>query len=104
MFVPDNAVAATGWFSVYVVLGNEEHQRFAVQYGATVISAWAAFRDKVVAESAVDLVERWVITPSSEMTHCRRPHALLRTAPADLEVSRHAARRQGRVVEPGWRC
>ena len=69
MLVPDNAATATDRSSVYVMLVNAEYQRFAEHYGAAVVPARVRRpRDKAVAESTVDLVERWIIAPSNEMT------------------------------------
>ena len=59
MLVPDNAATATDRSSVYVTLVNAEYQRFAEHYGAAVGPAGVRRpRDKAVAESTVDLVER----------------------------------------------
>lgn len=69
MLVPDNAATAMDRSSVYVTLVNEEYGRFAEHYGAAVVPARVRRpRDKAVAESTVDLVERWVVAPSDEMT------------------------------------
>ena len=69
MLVPNNAATATDRSSVYVTLVNDEYRRFAEHYGAAVVPARVRRpRDKAVAESTVDLVERWVIAPSDEMT------------------------------------
>ena len=69
MLVPDNAATATDRSSVYVTLVNDEYRRFAEHYGAAVVPARVRRpRDKAVAESTVDLVERWVIAPSDETT------------------------------------
>lgn len=69
MLVPDNAATATDRSSVYVTLVNEEYARFAEHYGAAVVPARVRRpRDKAVAESTVDLVERWVVAPSNETT------------------------------------
>lgn len=69
MLVPDNAATATDRSSVYVTLVNDEYRRFAEHYGAAVVPARVRRpRDKAVAESTVDLVERWVIAPSNELT------------------------------------
>ena len=71
MFAPDNAATATDRSSVYVTLVNGECARFAEHYGAAVVPARAHRpRDKAVAESTVDLVERWVIAPANETTFC----------------------------------
>lgn len=52
-----------------VTLVNREYERFAEHYGAAVVPARVRRpRDKSVAESCVDLVERWIIGPSGEMT------------------------------------
>ena len=69
MLVPDNAAAATDRSSVCVTLVNAEYQRFAEYYGTAVVPARIRRpRDKAVAESTVDLVEKWVIAPSNETT------------------------------------
>ena len=69
MLVPDNAATATDRSSACVTLVNDEYRRFAEHYGAAVVPARVRRpRDKAVAESTVDLVERWVIAPSDEMT------------------------------------
>lgn len=69
MLVPDNAATATDRSSVYVTVVNAEYQRFAEHYGAAVVPARARRpRDKAVAESTVDLVERWVVAPVNETT------------------------------------
>ena len=69
MLVPDNAATATDRSSVYVTLVNAEYQRFAEHYGAAVVPARVRRpRDKAVAESTVDLVERWVVAPANETT------------------------------------
>lgn len=71
MLVPDNAATATDRSSVYVTLVNAEYQRFAEHYGAAVVPARIRRpRDKAVAESTVDLVERWIVAPANEMTSC----------------------------------
>lgn len=69
MLVPDNAATATDRSSVYVTLVNAEYRRFAEHYGAAVVPARVRRpRDKAVAESTVDLVEKWMVAPASEMT------------------------------------
>lgn len=71
MLVPDNAATATDRSSVYVTLVNGEYARFAEHYGEAVVPARVRRpRDKAVAESTVDLVERWVIAPANETTSC----------------------------------
>ena len=48
---------------------NDEYRRFAEHYGAAAVPARVRRpRDKAVAESTVDLVEKWIIAPSDEMT------------------------------------
>ena len=69
MLVPDNAATATDRSSACVTLVNEEYRRFAEHYGAAVVPARIRRpRDKAVAESTVDLVEKWIIAPSDETT------------------------------------
>ncbi len=70
MWVPDNAATATDRAAApRVTLVNREYERFAEHYGAAVLPARVRRpRDKSVAESCVDLVERWIIGPSGEMT------------------------------------
>ena len=68
MWVPDNAATATDRAAARVTLVNREYERFAEHYGAAVFPARVRKpRDKSVAESTVDLVERWVIGPANEM-------------------------------------
>ena len=69
MLVPDSAAVATDRSSVCVTLVNDEYRRFAERYGATVAPARVRrLREKAVAEPAVDLVEKWAIALSVEMT------------------------------------
>ena len=70
MWVPDNAATAADRAAApRVTLVNREYERFAEHYGAAVVPARVRRpRDKSVAESCVDLVERWIIGPSGEMT------------------------------------
>ena len=69
MWVPDNAATATDRTAPQVTLVNKEYGRFADHYGAAIVPARVRKpRDKSVAESCVDLVERWIIGPSNEMT------------------------------------
>lgn len=71
MLVPDNAATATDRSSACVTLVNEEYARSAERHGAAVVPAGVRRpRDKAVAESTVDLVERWAVAPASEMTSC----------------------------------
>ena len=69
MWVPDNAATAADRAAApRVTLVNREYERFAEHYGAAVVPARVHRpRDKSVAESCVDLVERWIIGPSGEM-------------------------------------
>ena len=69
MWVPDNAATATDRTTApRVTLVNKEYGRFADHYGAAIVPARVRKpRDKSVAESCVDLVERWIIGPASEM-------------------------------------
>ena len=69
MWVPDNAATATNRAAPQVTLVNEEYGRLADHYGAAIVPARVRKpRDKSVAESVVDLVERWIVSPSNEMT------------------------------------
>lgn len=70
MWVPDNAATATDRTSApRVTLVNKEYERFAEHYGAAIVPARVRKpRDKSVAESAVNLVEQWIIGPANEMT------------------------------------
>ena len=70
MWVPDNAATATDRTNVpRVTLVNKEYERFADHYGAAVVPARVRKpRDKSVAESAVNLVEQWIVGPANEMT------------------------------------
>ena len=62
MLVPDNAATAPDRSSACVTLVNAEYQCFAEHYGAAVVPARVRCpRDKAVAESTVDLVERWIV-------------------------------------------
>lgn len=69
MWVPDNAATATDRTAQQATLVNREYERMADHYGAAVFPARVRKpRDKSVAESTVDLVERWVIGPANETT------------------------------------
>ncbi|MDO4539116.1 MAG: IS21 family transposase [Coriobacteriales bacterium] len=69
MLVPDNAATATNRGDPRVTVINEEYGRFAEHYGCAVLPARIEKpRDKSTSESAVDLVERWVIAPANEQT------------------------------------
>lgn len=69
MLVPDNAATATNRGDPRVTVVNEEYARFAEHYGCAVVPARVRKpRDKSTSESAVDLVERWVIAPANEQT------------------------------------
>ena len=69
MLVPDNAATATDRSAARVTLVNREYERFAEHYGTAVVPARVRKpRDKSVAESTVNLVERWVIAPANETT------------------------------------
>lgn len=69
MLVPDNAATATDRSAARVTLVNKEYERYAEHYGTAVVPARVRKpRDKSVAESSVDLVEKWIIGPASEMT------------------------------------
>lgn len=69
MLVPDNCSTATDRGPTYVTLLNKEYTRFAEHYGCAIVPARVrAPRDKNMAESTVDLVEKWIISPSNEMT------------------------------------
>ena len=64
MLVPDNASTATDRSSACATLVNEEYARFAGHYEAAVVPARVRRpRDKAVAESTVDLVEKWIAGP-----------------------------------------
>lgn len=69
MLVPDNCGTATDRGPIYVTLINKEYERFAEHYNCAVVPARVRKpRDKSHAESAVDLVEEWIIAPSNEMS------------------------------------
>ncbi|WP_283170801.1 IS21 family transposase [Curtanaerobium respiraculi] len=69
MLIPDNCATATDRTSVYVTLVNRTYDDFASHYGCAVVPTRVrAPRDKNLAESTVDLIEKWAIAPSSEMT------------------------------------
>ena len=70
MWVPDNAATATDRTGApRVTLVNKEYERFAEHHGAAIVPARVRKpRDKSVAESAVNLVEQWIIGPANEMT------------------------------------
>lgn len=69
MLVPDNCATATDRTAIYVTLVNRTYRDFAEHYGCAVVPARVRRpRDKSLAESTVDLVERWAIGPSSELT------------------------------------
>ena len=69
MLVPDNAATATDRSALAITLVNAEYERFAEHYGAAVVPARVRKpRDKSVAESTTDLVEKWVIGPACEQT------------------------------------
>ena len=93
MWVPDNAATATDRAAApRVTLVNREYERFAEHYGAAVLPARVRRpRDKSVAESCVDLVERWIIGPSGEMTFYT---CLLYTSTRRLRCLRFPTRRR----------
>lgn len=69
MLVPDNCATATDRTPVPVTLVNKTYREFADHYGCAVVPARVRKpRDKGLAESSVDLVEKWAIAPSNEMT------------------------------------
>lgn len=69
LLVPDNAATATDRGDPRVTRINEEYARFAEHYGCGVLPARVRKpRDKSTSESAVDLVERWVIAPANEQS------------------------------------
>lgn len=69
MWVPDNAATATNRAAPQVTLVDEGYGRLADHHGAAIVPARVREpRDKSVAESVVDLVERWMVSPSNEMT------------------------------------
>lgn len=68
MLIPDNCATATDRGSAYETLINKDYERFAEHYGTAVVPARVRRpRDKSTAEGAVNLVEEWVVAPSSEM-------------------------------------
>lgn len=68
MLVPDNCATATDRGSAYETLINKDYERFAEHYGTAAVPARVRRpRDKSTAEGAVNLVEEWVVAPSSEM-------------------------------------
>lgn len=69
MLIPDNCATATDRGSIYTTLINKDYNRFAEHYSTAVVPARVrAPRDKNLAESTVNLVEKWVIAPSNELT------------------------------------
>lgn len=69
VIVPDNWATATDRSAIYVTLLNKDRERFAEHYGAAVVPARVRKpRDKSTSESCVDLVEKWAIAHSNEMT------------------------------------
>lgn len=68
MLVPDNCSTATNRTAPGLTLINQEYERFAEHYGAAVVPTRVRKpRDKSVGESAVDLVEQWIIAPANEL-------------------------------------
>lgn len=69
LIVPDNAATATKRPAPKgVTLLTKEYERLAEHYGTGILPARVRKpRDKSTAESAVDLVETWIIAPSEEM-------------------------------------
>ena len=68
MLVPDNCATATDRGSTYETLINKDYERFAEHYGTAVVPARVRRpRDKSTAEGTVNLVEEWIVAPSSEM-------------------------------------
>lgn len=69
IWVPDNAATATNRAAPQATPVNEGYGRLADRHGAAVVPARVRRpRDKGVAESVVDLAERWMVSPSNEMT------------------------------------
>ena len=69
LLVPDNAATATDRGDPRVTVLNDEYARFAEHYGCGVLPTRVRKpRDKSTSESAVDLVEQWVIAPANEQT------------------------------------
>lgn len=67
MLIPDNAATAVNRGVRWVTCVNEEYERFAEHYQTAVLPTRVRRpRDKSVAESVVDLVERWIIAPANE--------------------------------------
>lgn len=68
MLIPDNCATAVNRGSVYETLLNKDYERFAEHYGSAVVPARVRRpRDKSTGEGSVNLVEEWVVAPSSEM-------------------------------------
>lgn len=68
MLVPDNCATATDRGSAHETLVNKDYERFAGHYGTAVVPARVRKpRDKSTAEGTVNLVEEWIVAPSSEM-------------------------------------
>lgn len=68
MLVPDNCATATDRGSVYETLINKDYERFAEHYGTAIVPARVRKpRDKSTTERTVNLVEEWIVAPSSEM-------------------------------------
>ena len=68
MLIPDNCATSTDRGSVYETLINKDYERFAEHYGTAVVPARVRKpRDKSTAEGTVNLVEEWIVAPSSEM-------------------------------------
>lgn len=68
MLVPDNCGTATDRSPIYVTLVNREYERFAEHYGAAIVPARVRRpRDKSTSETAVGIVEQWIVAPAQEM-------------------------------------
>ena len=68
MLIPDNCATATDRTPIYITLINKTYTRFAEHYGTAVVPARSRKpRDKSLAESSVNLVEQWIISPSTEL-------------------------------------
>lgn len=68
MLIPDNCATATDRGSACETLVNKGYERFAEHYGTDVVPARVRKpRDKSAAEGTVNLVEEWIVAPSSEM-------------------------------------
>lgn len=68
MLVPDNCATAADRGSAHETLISKDYERFAEHYNTAVVPARVRKpRDKSAAEGTVNLVEEWIVAPSSEM-------------------------------------